>query len=66
VLIEPGGVVLVEEPSYLTALQAFKLAGATVVPVPCDDDGQVRDVAKLASELGLEQRLGGEDRRGRR
>jgi aspartate/methionine/tyrosine aminotransferase len=66
VLLEPGDVVLVEEPSYLAALQAFKLAGATVVPVPCDDDGQARNVAKPASELGLEHGLGGEDRRGRR
>src|SRR5215217_2273708 len=63
VLLEPGDVVLVEEPSYLAALQAFKLAGAAVVPVPCDDDGQARDIAKLASELGLEHGLGGEDRR---
>jgi 2-aminoadipate transaminase len=39
VLIEPGDVVLVEEPSYLAALQAFSLAGARVVPVACDDDG---------------------------
>jgi len=34
--------------------------------VPCDDDGQARDIAKLASELGLEHGLGGEDRRVRR
>jgi DNA-binding transcriptional MocR family regulator len=66
VLLEPGDVVLVEEPSYLAALQAFKLAGATVVPMPCDDDGQARDIAKLASELRLEHGLGGEDRRVRR
>jgi 2-aminoadipate transaminase len=39
VLIEPGDVVLVEEPSYLAALQAFALAGARVVPVACDDEG---------------------------
>jgi 2-aminoadipate transaminase len=39
VLLEPGDRVLVEEPSYLAALQAFKLAGAEIVPVPCDDDG---------------------------
>ena len=39
VLIEPGDRVLVEEPSYLAALQAFQLAGAEVVPVACDDDG---------------------------
>jgi 2-aminoadipate transaminase len=39
VLLEPGDRVLVEEPSYLAALQAFQLAGARIVPVPCDDDG---------------------------
>ncbi len=49
-LLEPGDVVLVEEPSYLAALQAFGLAGATLVPVPCDEDGldpgAVEDLAK--------------------
>jgi 2-aminoadipate transaminase len=39
VTIEPGDRVLVEEPAYLAAIQAFKLAGAEVIPVPCDDDG---------------------------
>jgi 2-aminoadipate transaminase len=39
VLLEPGDRVLVEEPSYLAALQCFALAGAVAVPVPCDDDG---------------------------
>jgi 2-aminoadipate transaminase len=39
VLIEPGDTVLVEEPSYLAALQCFQMAGARVVGVPCDDDG---------------------------
>ncbi|WP_431042672.1 PLP-dependent aminotransferase family protein [Streptomyces sp. P1-3] len=38
-LLEPGDVVLVENPSYLAALQCFGLAGARVVPVPSDDDG---------------------------
>ena len=50
VLLEPGDVVLVEEPSYLAALQAFKLAGATVVPVPCDDDGLDPDAAAAVAE----------------
>ena len=40
-LIEPGDRVLVEEPSYLAALQVFALAGATPVPVPCDEDGLI-------------------------
>ena len=39
VLVEPGDRVLVEEPSYLAALQCFALAGAVTVPVPCDEDG---------------------------
>jgi 2-aminoadipate transaminase len=39
VLLEPGDRVLVEEPSYLAALQCFALAGAQAIPIPCDDDG---------------------------
>src|SRR3954451_5336344 len=50
VLLEPGDAVLVEEPSYLAALQAFQLAGATVVPVPCDDDGLDPDAAAALAE----------------
>ncbi|MFJ6522688.1 PLP-dependent aminotransferase family protein [Streptomyces filamentosus] len=38
-LLEPGDVVLVEDPCYLAALQTFGFAGARVVPVPTDDDG---------------------------
>ena len=42
---------LVEEPSYLAALQAFALAGARVVPVACDDEGLDPDaVAAAAAE----------------
>jgi len=53
VLIDPGDRVLVEEPSYLAALQAFQLAGAEVVPVACDDDGLDPDaVAAAAAEHG--------------
>jgi len=51
VLLEPGDRVLVEEPSYLAALQAFALAGAQPVPVPCDDEGiDVEAAAALAAE----------------
>jgi 2-aminoadipate transaminase len=50
VLLEPGDVVLAEEPSYLAALQAFRLAGATVVPVPCDDDGLDPEAAAALAE----------------
>ncbi|POX53385.1 PLP-dependent aminotransferase family protein [Streptomyces sp. Ru72] len=38
-LLEPGDTVLVENPCYLAALQAFGFAGAGVVAVPCDEDG---------------------------
>lgn len=40
-LIEPGDVVLVENPTYLAALQCFGFAGARVVPVPTDADGVI-------------------------
>jgi 2-aminoadipate transaminase len=50
-LLEPGDRVLVEEPSYLAALQAFALAGAVPVPVPDDDGGLDPDAAAaLAAE----------------
>ncbi|MFD3695724.1 PLP-dependent aminotransferase family protein [Streptomyces sp. NPDC058646] len=42
-LVEPGDVVLVENPTYLAALQCFGLAGARVVAVPCDEDGILPD-----------------------
>jgi 2-aminoadipate transaminase len=49
-LLEPGDRVLVEEPSYLAALQVFALAGATAIAVPCDEDGILPDaLADLAS-----------------
>jgi 2-aminoadipate transaminase len=38
-LLEPGDVVAVENPTYLTALHAFELAGVRTVAVPCDDEG---------------------------
>jgi len=39
VLLDPGDVVLVENPTYLAALQSFQLAGARLKPVPCDERG---------------------------
>ncbi|MEU1663462.1 PLP-dependent aminotransferase family protein [Streptomyces sparsogenes] len=38
-LLEPGDVVLVENPTYLAALQCFSFAGARIVSVPSDEDG---------------------------
>ncbi len=39
VLLDPGDTVLVEDPSYLAALQSFAFAGARAVPVECDEAG---------------------------
>ena len=39
VLLDAGDSVLVENPSYLAALQSFSFAGARLVPVTCDDEG---------------------------
>ena len=50
-LLDPGDVVLVEDPSYLAALQSFALAGARLVPVPGACDGPDLDaVAALVAE----------------
>lgn len=50
-LLDPGDVVLVEDPSYLAALQSFALAGATLVPVASGPDGPDPDaVAALVAE----------------
>ncbi|MDF3147954.1 MULTISPECIES: PLP-dependent aminotransferase family protein [unclassified Streptomyces] len=38
-LLDPGDTVLVEDPCYLAALQAFRFAGARVVAVPGDAHG---------------------------
>lgn len=37
VYIEPGDVILVEEPTYLAALQVFNFHGASVISVECDE-----------------------------
>jgi 2-aminoadipate transaminase len=40
-LLNPGDAVLVEDPTYLAALQAFQLADLRAVAVPCDAHGPV-------------------------
>lgn len=51
-LLEPGDTVLVEDPTYLAALQCFGLAGARIIPVPSDADGILPDAldALVAAE----------------
>lgn len=38
-LLEPGDAVVVESPTYLGALRAFRGAGARLLPVPLDESG---------------------------
>jgi DNA-binding transcriptional MocR family regulator len=52
-LLEPGDVVLVENPTYLAALQCFGFTGARVVPVPTDADGVVPEALE---ELARQER----------
>ncbi|MEH0470946.1 PLP-dependent aminotransferase family protein [Streptomyces sp. B21-097] len=42
-LLDPGDVVVVENPTYLAALQCFGYAGARVIAAPTDDQGIVID-----------------------
>jgi 2-aminoadipate transaminase len=51
VLLDPGDEVVVENPSYLAALQVFGGYQATLVPVGSDDDGM--DVNELESVLRM-------------
>jgi 2-aminoadipate transaminase len=48
-LLNPGDVVLTEQPSYLAALQVFDACEATVRAIPMDEDGI--DVAAAAAAL---------------
>lgn len=43
VLLRPGEPVLVEQPTYLAALQAFAAVGAVPIAVPSDADGPLPD-----------------------
>lgn len=50
-LLDPGDVVLVERPTYLTALQVIRMYQARAVAVECDDDGMIPEA--LAEALRL-------------
>jgi 2-aminoadipate transaminase len=51
VLIDPGDRILVEEPTYLGALQAWNVYQAGYVTVPTDDDGmQPEPLARILDE----------------
>lgn len=50
ILLDPGDVVCMEEPGYTPASQLFELSGATIAPVPVDQDGLV--VEQLPNAAG--------------
>lgn len=51
-LLNPGDRVLVEEPTYLGALQAWNAYQAEYISVPCDDDGLRTDLLEAALRSG--------------
>ncbi|MDH3814265.1 MAG: PLP-dependent aminotransferase family protein [Acidobacteriota bacterium] len=53
VFIDPGDVVVVEEPTYIGALQSFRVAGAKIIGIPVDENGMRTDI--LASILERER-----------
>ncbi|MFE6862325.1 PLP-dependent aminotransferase family protein [Nocardia sp. NPDC057668] len=54
VLVDPGALVIVEDPAYVGALQVFRAAGARVVAVPLDGEGM--RISVLRELLGQGQR----------
>jgi 2-aminoadipate transaminase len=53
VFINPGDRILVEEPTYLGALQAWNAYGAEYVTVPMDENGMVTDELENALRSGV-------------
>jgi DNA-binding transcriptional MocR family regulator len=53
VFIDPGDSIVVEEPTYIGALQSFRMAGAKIIGIPVDGDGMRTDI--LASVLERER-----------
>ena len=52
VFINPGDRILVEEPTYLGALQAWNAYGAEYVTVPIDENGMITDALEDALRTG--------------
>lgn len=55
--VNPGDTVLVEEPTYLCALDVFRSYGANFVSVPMDDDGMKMDALEEALKAHPETAL---------
>lgn len=52
ILIDPGDRILVESPTYLAAIQAWKTYGAEFITVPMDNDGMNTDYLEEALRAG--------------
>jgi DNA-binding transcriptional MocR family regulator len=46
IFVDPGDIVVVEEPSFFGALQIFQSAGARIISVPIDQNGMIVDLLK--------------------
>ena len=51
-LVDPGDAVVLADPGYVGAIQAFRLAGADLVPVPADGEGLRVDVLEDGLRAG--------------
>ena len=52
IFINPGDRILVESPTYVGALQAWRTYGAEFIPVPYDDDGMITDELEARLRAG--------------
>jgi len=52
VLLDPGALVVVEDPAYVGALQVFRAAGARIVSVPLDAEGMRIDMLRELLDSG--------------
>lgn len=52
IFINPGDRILVESPTYVGALQAWRAYGAEFVPVPIDEDGMITDELEARLRAG--------------
>lgn len=54
-MVNPGDAVIVEEPTFMGALNTFRSAGARIVPVPMEQDGM--DLNRLEQVLQEEKQI---------
>ncbi len=57
VMLDPGDVAIVEDPTYVGALRALAPTGARIVGVGCDDDGMDTDILAALLADGIRPKL---------